>query len=338
MKTISLGLVADGGAGDWAAGTATTKQRTTSASRYFMDAPGSYNQPVSNWRQTSTCVAIVAMLAVAPAARQKESLDDVLKRAAGYVADFRRQLSGIVAEETYRQEVTQTGRLNTPGMNSRRNLKSDLLLVKPADGDRYVELRDVFEVDGRPVRDRQSRIERLLRDPSAGAETTMAGIIAESARYNLGGITRNINTPLMSLMFLEAANQSRFRFKHVENNTKPVFSNPVDDAANDAPVFRVSTEMWTVEYQERGRSTIIRAPDGSNRPAHGRFWINPATGAVLISELIVDTGGVIATVTVSYQSEPLMGFLVPVEMRESYVRYNERIIGQAEYGKFRPIQ
>jgi len=301
---------------------------------------GSYNQPVSNWRQGSAVVAAIALLtaAIPGAAAQKDSLDDVLRRTASYVADFRRQLSGIVAEETYRQEVTQTGRLNTGVPIPRRSLKSDLLLVKPVDSDRYVELRDVFEVDGNPVRDRQARVERLLRDPSTKAEATLKGIIDESARYNIGSITRNINTPLMSLMFLDAANQPRFHFKHVENS-KPVFASPVDQAANDAPVFRVSTEIWTVEYQERGgRNTIIKAPDGSNRPAHGRFWINPSNGSVLISELVVDTGGVIATVTVSYQSEPLMGFLVPVEMRESYLRYNERIVGQAEYGKFRPIQ
>ena len=294
---------------------------------------------MSNRRQRWAAAGALALLTVAsPSAfEQKDTLDDVLKRTAQYVADFRRQLSGIVAAETYHQEVTATGRLNTTVTYPRRNLKSDLLLVKPADGDRYVELRDVFEVDGKPVRDRQARLERLLRDPAAGAEATMAGIIQESARYNLGNITRNINTPLMSLRFLDAANQPRFRFKHVENS-KPVFGNPVDQPANDTPVFRVATEMWTIEYQERGRNTIIKAPDGSSRPAHGRFWINPANGSVLISELIVDTGGVIATVTVSYQSEPLMGFLVPVEMRESYVRYNERIIGQAQYGRFRPLQ
>ena len=92
------------------------------------------------------------------------------------------------------------------------------------------------------------------------------------------------------------------------------------------------------EYQERDRNTIIRRPDGRDLPAHGRFWINPSDGAVLISELIVDGGGVIATVTVSYQSEPLMGFLVPIEMRESYVRSGERISGHAVYSKFRPIR
>jgi hypothetical protein len=33
-----------------------------------------------------------------------------------------------------------------------------------------------------------------------------------------------------------------------------------------------------------------------------------------------------------------MGFLVPVEMRESYVHARERIVGSATYGRFRPIQ
>jgi len=37
-----------------------------------------------------------------------------------------------------------------------------------------------------------------------------------------------------------------------------------------------------------------------------------------MSELVASGDGVRATVAVSYQSEPLLGFLVPVEMRERY--------------------
>jgi hypothetical protein len=214
---------------------------------------------------------------------------------------------------------------------SRRKL---ILLVKPKDADRYVELRDVFEVDGKPVRDRGARLERMLRDPNAGSR--IGDVTSESARYNVGKIQRNINTPLMALLFLDAAYQERFRFTHVAK-PQPVFTDARDTASNDTPVFRVGTEMWTVEYEERRRNTIIKAPGGEDRRAKGRFWINPSNGSILISELIVDGGGVIATVTVSYQSEPLLGFLVPVEMRESYIRSGERISGHAEYGKFRPI-
>ncbi len=278
----------------------------------------------------------VAALASDPAvSAQDRELGAVLKRSAEYVAGFRKQLSEIVAEETYRQDIRHTGRLGSTVLAPARELKSDLLLVKPSDAERHVELRDVFEVDGRPVRDREARLEGLLRDPRAGAR--IGAIIDESARYNIGSIQRNINTPLMALQFLDSAYQERFRFKHVDK-PRPVFTASADQAINDTAVFRTSTEMWTVEYRERGRNTIIKRPNGADLPAHGRFWIDPTTGAVLISEMVVDGGGVIATVTVSYQSEPLMGFLVPIEMRESYVRYGERITGHAQYSRFRLLK
>jgi hypothetical protein len=292
---------------------------------------------VSNPRPTFAVAALLALgIGVHPAAQQP-SLDDVLKRAAVYVSDFRKLLSGIVAEETYRQEIVKTGRVDgTLYVNPTRRLRSDLLLVKPSDVDHHVELRDVFEVDGAPVRERERmRLEGLLFDPAAGARINT--ILEESARYNIGAIERNINTPLMTLQFLDAINRDRFTFRHVEK-TKPVFQDPRDQAINETPVFRVSTEMWTIEYRERARNTIIKRPGGGDMPARGRFWINPTDGSVLISELITEGGGVIATVTVSYQSEPLMGFLVPVEMRESYVGRGERISGHAQYGKFRQIR
>ena len=278
-----------------------------------------------------------AMLSSAGPAAQAPSLDEVLEKTAAYVAGFRKQLSEIVAEESYRQEIAHTARIsNSVATIPPRTLKSDLVLLKPVDADRYVELRDVFEVDGKEVRARRSRLEELLHDGSGRANASIQSIINESARYNIGSITRNINTPLMALQFLDAVHQPGFKFKHVEK--KPVFKDAHDQAVNDAPVFRVSTEMWTVAYEERGRNTIIRKPNGDPLPSHGRFWIDPATGSVLISELIVDGGGVIATVTVSYQSEPLMGFLVPVQMRETYIRGGERISGHAEYGQFRLIR
>jgi len=255
--------------------------------------------------------ALLAGLIAANPVAQAPSLDEVLKRSATYVTAFHKQLSGIVAEETYRQDsASNAAFVNFATSGQSRTLKSDLLLVKPADSDRYVELRDVFEVDGQPVRDRQARLEGLLRDPARNSDAQIRAILKASAEHNIGKIQRS----------------------------KPVFQSAQDRSINETAVFRVSTEMWAIEYRERNGATLIRSPDGRRMPAKGRFWINPSNGSVLISELMIDSGGVLATVTVSYQSEPLMGFLVPVEMRESYVRRGERISGHATYGKFRPIE
>jgi hypothetical protein len=283
-----------------------------------------------------TGAGLVLLVGGRPAAQQP-SLDEVLRRAASYVERFHEQLSDIVAEEAYSQNVVNTARLTDRALRPARMLRSDLILVKSREERRFVELRDVFEVDGKPVRDRQARLEKLLTRGSAASGSQIAAIINESARYNVGSIQRNVNTPLLALMFLQDSYQPRFTFKHV-TKARPVFRESDDRQFNEAPVFRVSTEMWTVEYRERNKATVIRTPSGGDLPVRGRFWIDPSTGAVMISELVAEGGGVIATVTVSYQSEPLMGFLVPIEMRESYLRYGERISGHAVYGRFRLLK
>lgn len=292
-------------------------------------------------RLAAIIVALIALVAApAPAAAQEPTLAQVLKKAAAYVAQFHKQLSGIVAEETYLQEVSRSGIGSVVDEPARRVLRSDLLLVKPASSDRYVEFRDVFEVDGVGVRDHEERLTRLAVERSAQSRDRMRDIISESARYNIGTIQRNVNTPVMTLQFLDAAFQDRFRFKRASRDREQADAKgatPAPGATPGVAVFRVATEMWTIEYEERGGPTIIRTPRGQRLPARGRFWINPSTGAVLMSELIAKGEGVTAVITVSYQSEPLMGFLVPVAMNESYEGHGEHVVGSATYGRFRPL-
>jgi len=75
-------------------------------------------------------------------------------------------------------------------------------------------------------------------------------------------------------------------------------------------------------------------------PARGRFWIEPATGRVLMSELQMQNRQIKATIDVSFQSEPLLGLLVPIEMRERYEGRStgSLIEGHATYGRFRPLE
>jgi hypothetical protein len=290
-------------------------------------------------RLVAVVVAIATVAGAPRALAQAPTMADVLKNAAAYLADFQKQLAGIVSEETYVQELwPMAGRLSGGGAMQRRVLKSDLLLVKTADADRYVEFRDVFEVDGKSVRERGERLPHLLQQPWATASSQVSAIINESARYNIGPIQRNVNTPLLAMLFLDPAFQPRFEFKRAskERSTLAPQGRPAP-AADESAVFRASTEMWAIEFREQQQPTIIRTPDGRPLPVRGRFWINPATGAVLISEMVLAGGGVNTTITVSYQSEPLMGFLVPVEMRETYIGARERVVGRATYGRFRQL-
>jgi hypothetical protein len=259
-------------------------------------------------------------------------LKTVLTRAAAYVEEFREKLSGIVAEETYEQQ-------EIPG--TRRETRSDLLLIRSETFPRWLQFRDTFEVDGQPVRDRAERLTNLFFEPATALERAKR-IATESSRYNLG-VVRTINVPLMPFVFLEREVQPRFRFARTGDHQRAAVPDTV------AGHFRVATEVWVVRYEERERPTIVRdSMHYQDVPSQGRFWIEPSSGRVLMSEMRSEHPGIRAEITVNYQSEPLSGLLVPTAMYERYtdllppqrVSRNQwrRIEATARYGKVRRFQ
>ena len=277
----------------------------------------------------SMLVALALMLAPPTSRAQQPSLVDLLTRATDYVNTLDDQLSGMVAEERYEQ------RSRTPESSAgfgdyavaRRVLRSDFLLIRPEGNERYYGFRDVFEVDGRLVRDRQERLTTLFLDPSVSSDRQIEGIRTESARYNIGGVERNFNTPTFALLFLRLSHKLRFDFERVTDTSPPLGLDPPADTAG----------VRVLRYTETWPTTVIRGRDGRNLPAAGRFWIEPETGRVLATELIVDAAAVNATIAVRYEADDAMGHFVPVEMRERYDarRLGSRVDGTATYSRFR---
>jgi len=261
--------------------------------------------------------AIVGLLAASPAGAQEPALATVLERAGAYVLEFQRQLSGIVARERYVQTVASH-------YAQRRVLLADLLLVRPVGADRWVQFRDVFEVDGKPVRDRSERLAKLFLDPTGSISAQIERIVIESTRYNIGDVQRTVNAPVLPLVFLDPKQQSRFHFTHATQSAPPRgFVEP-------------SRSAWTIQYREIEKETMIRTTFGRDMPSHGRFWIEPQSGRVLMTELIAEDANLRGAVVVRYQSEPAMGLLVPAEMRERYdPRLGPRVEGIATYSNFR---
>jgi hypothetical protein len=217
----------------------------------------------------------------------------------------------------------------------RAELRSDLGLVRPAGAATWTEFRDVFESNGSPVRDRTERLTRLFLGDAADSRAQIGRILSESSRFNIGDISRNVNTPLFPLQFLERRNQSRFAFKRAGKGIPATFTGGETPTA----AFRVAIDVWIVEYEEKQAGTMIRTAGLKDLPSRGRFWIEPETGRVLMSELVARNRDLHATIDVSYQSEPMLGCLVPVEMREDYQnRQGSHITGAASYGRFRQFQ
>jgi hypothetical protein len=265
---------------------------------------------------------VAGATALAPIGAQTPEIDLVLDRTGDYVTSYTRAFVGVVAEETYRQEVrgrsgTDGRGFTTEGSSQRRDLKSDVLLVRAPAGDRWIQFRDVFEVDGKPVRDRAERLEKLFLQPSSSRDRQIEDITAASARYNIGGVNRNVNLPVLALTILEPINRAWFAFRGS----------------------RKSATRWELEYQEDRGGTLIRTSGGQAMPSHGHFSVESETGRVLSSELIAESVDLRAQIDVTYAQEPAVGMLVPHEMREKYKpRQGPEIEGRASYAKFRRYQ
>lgn len=282
----------------------------------------------------ATCGIVLVL--IPSVAGQDRAVSPLLDKAAIYVSGFERQLAGVVAEETYLQSA-----------GVRRELKSDLLLVPVASYARYVQFRDVFEVDGRTVRDREDRLTRLFQDSSPSASAQLQAIAEESARYNIGAIQRTVNVPTLALVFLRAENQQAGTFT-LTNRTKPELTSlgpyeldvPKTEWA-DFSVVPAGTRV--LAFKEAKHDTLIRRSLNRDAPSEERFWVEPATGSVLMTELTVDDGTVTAVIDVRYRpASSVGGAMMPSEMRERYTNNlrssSPDILGRATYDHFRRFQ
>ena len=145
------------------------------------------------------CLIAVGLSVVGPVRAQgtaPAALEPLLAAAGRYVNEYTTAFSAVVSEEIYTQRLV--GAIATRG-NERRVLKSDLLLMQVRDAG-WVTFRDVFEVDGRAVRDRSDRLVTLILKPPPDAGEQVRLIAEDGARFNLGPISRTINTPLIASM------------------------------------------------------------------------------------------------------------------------------------------
>jgi hypothetical protein len=244
------------------------------------------------------------------------SVADALRLVGRFLADYERQLSSIVLEEKYQQRVV----IELAGAPDVRQLRSEVLLINDPDFE-WVGFRDVFEVDGRRVRDRDDRLMKLFVAERAGGMDQVRRIVAESSRYNLNAanlvIERSINMPMTALRFLIRENQDRSAFrvqggKHLDRQP-----------------------ALLLEFEEREKPRIIKTDDDA--PASGRVWIDPESGAVMRTELWLEmTNAALkhrlsVNLRVSFARNEKLKMWLPVEMAEEYRSGRTTVTGAATY-------
>jgi hypothetical protein len=281
-------------------------------------------------RVPAAAMAIALLFTGVPSANQAaRTLDQLLDRGQAHVAALVTRLTRVVAEEQYLQEYLVAGiegsRGNfkgAPRVVERRKLTSDVLLVKLADLEQWLVFRDVFDVDGKPVRDRQDRLMKLFvesRDTVAAVEQAIQ-IGAESARFNIKPIG-TVDNPLLALGFLQSAYRPRFRFTMRGRDTS------------------AGADAWIVEFRETQRPSIIRTGGDRDIFARGRYWIADAEGRVLRTEVTFNALGTTSTITTTYGLDEQLKTSVPTEMRFTRINNaNEQVQGVATYGRFRQFE
>jgi len=267
---------------------------------------------------------LVASLWPAVPVRAQTAAEAAVAEAGRYLQAFTVQVSGVVLEEKYLQQAQ--GRVVTA-----RELISDLAIMDdPQFG--WIEFRDVFNVDGTPVRDRENRVVELFTNPSPDSLEQAQRIVQEGARHNLNPVgvqfARTLNLPMAALRYLRVENQPRSRFQRVS----------LDIIGGH--------RVLIVRFQETAEPRLIGSVD--NAPARGRFWIEPDTGRVLRTELEITsrrgTTNIQVVIDVEYAEVPDLGLWLPRQMEETYTFTDGRdqilatIFGRALYTNMRKFR
>lgn len=276
-----------------------------------------------------TAVAIATAVFVLNAgAQQAFTVEQLLDRATMYVEDFVVKVSRVVAEEQYLQEFllaspegSRGSFLGSPRVAERRTLVSDLLLVNIPGLDQWFVFRDVFEVDTRPVRDRENRLGKLfLESPDTVAAIERAHEIGiASARFNIRPIG-TVDNPMLALGFLQRVYRPRFRFTLRGKDVS------------------AGQDVWIVEFRETARPSIIRGSADRDIFAHGRYLIEASRGHVIETEVTFNALGSASTVTTTFAPDERLGTLVPTEMRFRRAVSNNEVKGVATYRRFRRFE
>jgi hypothetical protein len=237
---------------------------------------------------------------------------DVIARARAYLETYRPALAALVAEEHYTQhsgEVT-------------RSLVSDFALVRADDG-MWVGFRDVWQVDGRELPERRARAEQLF---GAGRLdwTSARRIIEESARLNLGGGGRDVNTPIIALELLSDARSWCCRVR-----------------ARRAPGL-AAEGLWVIEAEEKVAPTLVRTPERRPLFARAQYLVEADTGAIRRTEFRVGRPDSIdVTLVVTFAKNAVFGQWLPDEMTETAGTRDkgvDRVEGRARYTRWRRFE
>jgi hypothetical protein len=269
-------------------------------------------------RRTRLLLVAIGLLTLSESAWSHAGprLQDVLARAGQRVLRYEAQLPFLVARETSVQRAWAA-----PGATvdvPERRLVAEIGWIASGRAGDLICVRDVIEVDGRPLPETdRSALQRLLHGAAAPSLQGATDLLLEAARYNLAEGSRNFNLPTVALFFLHPHTERRFKWNRTSDSSAPV---------------------WTIDFKERERPTIIRTGDGEPVFSRGTVEVDVATGEIRRTELRLLIDKLTYRLTTRFGDVPEMGMVLPVRLNEWYATRGGIVTGEATYDLYRRFQ
>jgi hypothetical protein len=269
-------------------------------------------------RPCSALFAAAFLTSSSISAQSPPTLDQLLDRMGAYLAEYESQLSSVVADERFEQNVYAGAGSRAQGTT----LESEVAFIRLPGGAEWLGFRDVKRVNFKAVKQSGPSITDVLT--SAAGDMTKARAIANaSAKHNLG-LPRTINVPTAPLDIIHPAHRAAHRY----------------ELTGDESVR--GTRTMVVAFTEVTRPTLVREPDGDYLVSSGRIWIDPESGSVRRVEWVYQAEKRYARapapprLRVDFERHPQLGFMVPRAMTEVFSTTSRtRGEGWATYRNFR---
>jgi hypothetical protein len=250
-------------------------------------------------RSLGAAVFVYGSLVALGAQRAAPSqLDELVKRVSAYVSTYGQDASALVATEKYVQAASG----NLRSLSRSRTTVAEFAIVRASGSTGWIGFRDIVEVDGKPIIDHRDRLLTMLTTtPQTGDDAKR--LTAESARFNIGPVTRDFNVPTTALFFFVPENINRFSFK----------LEPPDEGGDRRIAFRQTRTPTLIESH------------GNPVPIDGELFVN-ANGEVHRTIMLVHGYDEVRGVTMQIECKvdvryaPLkdLGMWLPTVMTEEY--------------------
>jgi hypothetical protein len=239
-------------------------------------------------------VVLSLLTLAAPPHAQQPTADALREAGHSYLASYLPRLSGTLLDERYLILEVAGGRMQMPN-----RLGSDIILLNF--NGTAMAVRDAYAISGAKIREAAPRLPELLAEVTQARWDQALAYDRDSQLHFMAETVMRLNDPMIVLRFMSPADPSKFKYS-VEGKKK-----------------LNGIETVGLRFDEiRGDGIKYALDTRGNASVSGRFWMDPATGAIHQTDFSADSKTEVARVTVVYAPDTRLNLLLPSKTVESY--------------------